>query len=123
KISQLDVLTALEPNYKALGDVRQVSRAGFSPEFIRSLMERYALCARPFKEMCRVAANLNVKNVMYTPTQGEYVEKDASLWEAIHQFVIGRHQSLLVTHEGEIVGILRLTDVFKHTFQTMKTLD
>jgi len=49
---------------------------------------------------------------MYTPTEGEYVAEDATLDRAIHQLVIGRHQSLLVTHEDRIVGILRLTDVF-----------
>ena len=34
--------------------------------------------------------------------------------------VVGHHQSLIVTKEGEIVGILRLTDVFKSAFQTMQ---
>jgi predicted transcriptional regulator len=34
--------------------------------------------------------------------------------------VMGNHQSLLVTREGEIVGILRPTDVFKEVFQTME---
>ena len=33
--------------------------------------------------------------------------------EAIHQLVMGRHQSLLVTKGKDIVGILRLTDVFR----------
>ena len=35
--------------------------------------------------------------------------------------VMGRHQSLLVTRDEEIVGILRLTDVFKEVFQTMES--
>jgi len=34
--------------------------------------------------------------------------------------VMGHHQSLLVTREGEIVGVLILTDVFKEVFQTME---
>ena len=33
---------------------------------------------------------------MYTPAEGEFVSQDASLDEAIHQFVLGKHQSLLV---------------------------
>jgi len=40
--------------------------------------------------------------------------------EAIHQLVLGHHQSLLVTgKDGDIVGILRLTDVFSTISQSM----
>jgi signal-transduction protein with cAMP-binding, CBS, and nucleotidyltransferase domain len=70
--------------------------------------------------MCRTAANLKVKEFMYSPTEGEYVEADASLCEAIHILLMGQHQKLLVTRDGEIVGVLRLTDVFKEVFQTME---
>jgi len=34
---------------------------------------------------------------------------------------MGARQSLLVTREEEIVGILRLTDVFGEVFQIMKS--
>lgn len=120
KISQLDVLRALEPKYKGMGDMRHLSRTGFSLDFIKSMMEKYALCEIPFTEMCRNAANLKVKDYMYTPEEGEYVEADAALCEAIHILVMGQHQKLLVTRDGEIIGILRLTDVFKEVFQTME---
>jgi len=121
KISQLDVLRALEPKYKGMGDMRHLSRTGFSLDFIKSMMEKYALCEVPFTQMCREAANLKVKDYMYRPEEGEYVEGDASLCEAIHILVMGQHQKLLVTRDGEIVGILRLTDVFKEVFQTMES--
>jgi CBS domain-containing protein len=58
---------------------------------------------------------------MYTPTEGEYVSEDATLAVAIHQLVVGHHQSLLVTRGDQIVGILRLTDVFAAIFHKMKT--
>jgi hypothetical protein len=32
------------------------------------------------------------------------------LGEAIHQLVLGHHQSLLVTKDNRVVGVLRLTD-------------
>ena len=70
--------------------------------------------------MCTKAANIKVKDFMHTPTEGEYVEEKTSLCDAIHQFVMGHHQSLLVTRDGVIVGILRLTDVFKEVFQMIK---
>jgi predicted transcriptional regulator len=104
-----------------MGDPGALSRTGFSPQFLKSMLEQYALWDKPIEVICGKAANLTVKDFMYTPTEGEYVKENAYLGEAIHQLVMGHHQSLLVTREEEIVGILRLTDVFKHIFQTMKT--
>jgi len=34
--------------------------------------------------------------------------------------IMGHHQSLLITSKGEIVGILRLTDVFDEVGKRMK---
>jgi CBS domain-containing protein len=121
KISQLDVLRALEPKYMDMGDQGVLSRAGFSPQFLKSMLERYSLFDMPLRDMCSKAAKVPVTDFMYTPTEGEYIDETASLGEAVHQLVMGRHQSLLVTKEKDIVGILRLTDVFKYIFQTMKT--
>ena len=50
---------------------------------------------------------------MYTPEAGEYILDDFPISMAFHRLVIGSHHSLLVTNrDGQIVGILRLTDVF-----------
>ena len=35
-----------------------------------------------------------------------------SLDKALHQLITGRYQSLLVTRDGTIFGILRLTDIY-----------
>ena len=123
KISQLDVLRALEPKYKKMGERGPLSRAGFSSQFLKSLLETYSLLDKPLDFVCGRAAKLKVKDFMYTPTEGEYIEVSAPLGQAIHQLVMGHHQSLLVTKGEDIVGVLRLTDVFKHIFQTMKTCE
>jgi CBS-domain-containing membrane protein len=121
KVSQLDALRALEPKYVDMGDMRHISRTGLSVNFIKSIMEKYSLCEVSFTEMCRRAGNLKVTNFMYSPTEGEYIEADATLCEAIHMLVMGNHQSLLVTKDDKVMGILRLTDVFNKIFHTMKT--
>jgi predicted transcriptional regulator len=121
KINKFDVLVALEPKYQEMGDMRALSRAGFSPQFLKSMMEKFHLCDKSFSAMCTKAANIRVKDFMYTPSEGQYVEAEVSLCEAIHQFVMGHHQSLFVMREGEIAGILRLTDVFKEVFQMIKS--
>jgi predicted transcriptional regulator len=122
KISQLDVLKALEPKYRDMGDFSAISRAGISVEFIKSIMSRYDLYQRPFTEMCMTASESRVKDIMYTPGSDEYVEENDTLGNAIHHLIMGHHQSLLVTRDKDIVGILRLTDVFNEVFQCMDSI-
>ena len=57
---------------------------------------------------------------MQATSEGEYVDEETSLDMAIHQLLLGDHLSLLATRKSEIVGILRLTDVFAAVFHTMK---
>ena len=49
--------------------------------------------------------------------EGEIVEEETSLNEAIHMLVVGQLQSLLVMREGDVSGILRLTDVVDEVFK------
>lgn len=121
KLSQLDAIRGLESGYRKIGDLRGVEHTGFSPELFRSMMQRYSLWQQPLDDICRRAPHIKVKDIMHTPTEGEYVDEEATLDQAIHQLVIGRHQSLLVTKGDDIVGILRLTDVFAELCTVIKT--
>ena len=120
KISQLDVLKAHEPKYAETVDLESLSRSGFSPDFQKLMLEEYGLWHKPLDHLCENAVQVQVKSIMYTPTEGEYIEETTSLNEAIHQLSIGRHQSLLITRGGNIVGILRLTDIFTEVCKMMK---
>lgn len=113
KLSQLDVLKSLEPRYEGIGDMKGLSRYGVDPEYIRQMIKDYGLWKQPLDDICRKASALIVKDIMQIPTEGEYVAEEATLNEAVHQLIVGQHQSLLVTRDGKIVGVLRLTDVFK----------
>ena len=57
---------------------------------------------------------------MQALSEGEIIEEDASLEMAVMQLVTGHHISLLVTRDKEIIGILRMTDVFAAVYHTMK---
>ena len=123
KVSQLDILRAMEPKYKKMGDPEKLSRAGFSQEFLQSMLEKYELWDDSFVDVCGKAVSLKVKDIMYKPSEGEYVNEDVSLSECIHRLVMGHHQSLLVTRGEDIVGILRLTDVFNEIVEGMKACE
>ena len=121
KISQLDVLRALEPKYNDMMEPGSLSKAGFSNSFLRDMLTQYSLWDQPLADICRKGSKIKVKEFMYAPTEGEYVDEEATLEEALHMLVMGRHHSLLVTRKRKIVGVLRLTDVFNEVFQRMKT--
>lgn len=123
KISQFDVLRSLEPKYEEIGDLKAISRFGWSPAFVKSMLTNYGLWERPLQDICRKAAQKIVKDIMVTYSEGEYVSEDASLDEAIHLLVMGYHQSLLVSRDKEIVGILRLTDVFREVCSSIKACE
>ena len=123
KLSQLDILRSLEPKYKqaASEDSGRMMASGFSQQFLRNMVKQFALWDKPMMDVCRKATKISAKDCMYVPAEGEYVKEDDSLDVAIHQLVMGHHQSLLATgSRGEIVGILRLTDVFKQIVEFMK---
>jgi len=87
---------------------------------MRSMLKDEHLFASPLDDICRKAGEQNVKKHMHTISDGEYIKEEATLDEAIHQLVLGNHQSLLVMRHGSITGILRLTDVFAAVYHTMR---
>ena len=84
-----------------------MSRFGYSLDYVQSFAKT-GLWDKPLRDICRKTDDLVVKDFMHSPQQGEYIREDAGLDEAIHQMLLGRHNSLLVTRGEDIVGILRL---------------
>jgi len=117
KVGPLDILRALEPKYSQFGhsDLAKMglSRFGLSNEFLHSLVENYNLWDESCESLVEKAKKRKVKEIMYSPIEGEYVNEDINVAEAIHQFILGHHQSLLVLKQDKVIGILRLTDIFK----------
>ncbi len=120
KLTQLDSLKALEPKYDAMLDRQRSHQLGFTKAFMRSMLKDEHLFASSLEDICRKSGEQNVKKHMQTISEGEFIKEEATLDEAIHQLVLGHHQSLLVTRQGSISGILRLTDVFAAVYHTMR---
>ena len=120
KIGQLDALKALEPKYCEMVEGQAVSRLGLSAKFIKSMCEQYRLFDKPMDDLCKKAATLKAEDCMDELSENEFIGSDATLDMAIHQLVMGHHQSLLVKEGDSIVGIIRLTDVFVAVFHAMK---
>jgi CBS domain-containing protein len=121
KITQLDILRGLEPNYKYIVDTSQ--RFFFndlSANFLSSMMDMESLWAQPLCGICAKAADIKVKDMMMPLAEGESIDAKAALEGAMHMMVMGHHHSLLVKRDGDIEGILRLTDVFSYINDLIK---
>ena len=121
KLGQIDVLCALEPEEKDAEDIKMLSRFGFSPKFVHAVRTQRRLTAAPLRDLCRKFSVQRVEDYMQAPSEGEFIDEEASLDVAIMQLVTGRnHLSLLVTRKEAIVGVLRMTDVFAAVFHNAK---
>lgn len=123
KLTFTDVISALGPKSGIGDELDTLSRYGFSSKFIHHIYTRRYVSPDLIRNLCEKADEFKVEDFMQTPTKGEYVELDVPLKIAIHQLVIGNHLALLVTKGNDIIGILRLTDVFAAVFHTMKACE
>lgn len=119
KIAYLDVLQGMEPKYAEVEELKYTASA-FTPEFIRAQLKKYNLWQKPLDDICRKAALVRVRAIMQTPGDAEFISEDATLDEAVHQLIIDRRQSLLVTRADEVVGVLRLSDVVERVCGMIK---
>lgn len=115
KLSQIDVIRGLEPGYRNVDKIHEMKHWALSRDTASSILEDLQLWQEPLKDIFSKSDSIHVSDVMHTPHDGEYVSQDASLDEAMHQLVVGQHQSLLIVDAGgqNVIGILRLTDVFR----------
>jgi DNA-binding response OmpR family regulator len=124
KLSQHDIIQALEPQYKEYKAHKKgaLDHLGFGSKFIEAVSLQYSQWDKPLQNLYKKAFEQKVKTFMYKPTEGEYINVSASMDETIHQLIIGKHHSLLVTDGPAIVGVVRLTDVFEFICLRLKTM-
>lgn len=120
KLSQMDFLCALEPRDVNLDQIRKFNQFGFTRKAVALQQEEYLKNSPPILDVYTTAAKLKVTDLMQRPTEGEYVDENTSVDMALHQLTAGSNLSLLVTRGEDIVGVLRLADVFAAVFHAMK---
>jgi len=124
KISQLRALKAIEGDHEFNDEIDEMRKFNFSEAYIAQLRDRFRSRKIIIEEnTLRETAAKKVEEFMQAPTPGEYVSEDCSVDTAIHKLVAGTHLSLLVTRNKEIVGVLRISDVFAAVFHEMATLE
>ena len=117
KLSMFDIIKALEPKYRHFEHPESfsgigLSRFGLNHDFLKSLIGTFSLWDETLEELVRKALIIPVRDIMYSPAECEYVNIDRPISEAVHQFILGSHQSLLVLKGKRVIGVLRLSDIF-----------
>jgi CBS domain-containing protein len=120
RVSHWDVLRAIEPKYRLIGDIGILSHFGWNVAFLKSMVENYGILNKPFEDTCVRSVSLQVGEIM-TPVRQEeilcresqLIEEEAPLGEAIHLFVMGGMETLFVVRDDNVIGVLRRSDVFK----------
>ncbi len=120
KLNTMDALRALEATRDDAQEVNSIQKFGFSPSYVRWLQTRSRVQEAPLAETCAKAARLKAKDFMEYAAEDGFIDEQSSLSEAIPLLILGRHISLLVRRGEEIVGVLRLSDVFAAVFHLMK---
>ena len=120
RLSQMDFLHALEPRDANLDQIRKFKQFGFSRKAVSLQQEEYLKSSPPILDVYSKAAKLKVTEFMQRLTEGEFVDENTSVDNALHQLTSGSNLSLLATRGTDIVGVLRLADVFSAVFNAMK---
>jgi hypothetical protein len=119
KLSPMDLLRGLETNYNRLDAEKTLSRFGLSHVW-KSIQKDYHLWESPFKDLCRKAESVQVKDFIKGPLEGQFVGVADSMTKCFHLFVMNRHDALFVVEKNQIVGLLRFSDVYGAVSAIMK---
>jgi Mg2+/Co2+ transporter CorC len=112
KVTMIDVFRALEPMYTKIE--QQQEKGVLTADFVMDAVKDFNLWIEPMQTICERGGRLTVSDVMYTPEKMEYIEETVTLEKALHLYVMGIHQPLIVKNkDGKVTGVLRFGDVFE----------
>jgi len=124
KLTPMDVIRGLESGYgKMPVDISYSSFASTYQHVMETAQEQATmLWSKPMDDLCKAVQNVKVKDFLRNPTEAQVVNIDDSLSEALHRFVLGRNDSLFVTDNGHLVGVVRFSDVYQGILYQIKNV-
>jgi predicted transcriptional regulator len=114
-VGQTDILQALEPKYNKLLEEEHYKfpmASAFSKSFFKGALSSYSLFSKPMKDICKNAAQQKIKECMQVVRESHLINIKESFEQALNQMIVSRLNRLIVLKDGEIVGVLRRTDVY-----------
>ena len=112
KVTMVDIFQSLEPNYQKFG-TQETDHSTLTNSYVAKIFKEFDLWTESLDSLCEKSVDVKVKDLMHVPVEGEYVEADEELEKAIHRYIMGVHQPLLVRENGKLIGVLRFGDIFE----------
>ena len=117
KVTMIDIFRALEPNYRKVDEKK--SMGVLTQLFVDRAVKDFNLWMEPMQDVCSRGAKKFVGDVMHVPGDADYIRGEDSIELALHKYVMGVHQPLIVKDGDAVTGVLRFGDVFEVTRQAM----
>lgn len=121
KISPSDVLRSMEPGYNKLLNMDASAHVQKFGYLIQSLREEVQHAALPWDRLCQTAKTHTVQDIMRKPAHSQILQIGESLNEAIHRFVLGKHNTIFVTNGHKLVGMLDMPTIYLAIVEKLKT--
>lgn len=117
-LTMTDIFMALEPNYKKL-KTKDLDSDILSNRFVADIFKEFDLWTNPLADLCTKGADIKVADAMHVPTDEEFLNIDENLEYGVHNYIMGNHQPIVIRENGNVVGVLRLSDVFEEFIKRM----
>jgi Mg2+/Co2+ transporter CorC len=122
KLTMIDIFWALEPNYKKVE--KHQKKGVLTAEFVMKAARDFNMWMEPTQTICERGSRLKVADVMHIPEKLEYIKETDILEKALHLYVMGVHQPLIVkNNDNQVTGVLRFGDIFEVIRQSLLTCD
>lgn len=112
KVTMLDVIRAMEPHYHRVLTKRSTHDT-VTHGYLSKVFKEHNLWPELLHSICKTAVDLTAGDIMHTPAPDEYVDEEDSLEVALHRYIVGIRQSLLVRKGKEITGLICFADMFE----------
>jgi CBS domain containing-hemolysin-like protein len=118
KLTMSDIFLALEPSYKKIE--KQQKKGFLTAEFVMKAARDFKIWMEPTQTICERGSRLKVSDVMHLPEKIEYIKETDILEKALHLYVMGVHQPLIVKNNvNQVTGVLRFGDIFEAIRQSL----
>jgi predicted transcriptional regulator len=115
KVTMIDIFRALEPNYNKI-NVDEIIAGGkgeLTEDMITAATKDFDFWVAPSKTICERGQARKVSEIMHDPKAREYIMEEESIEKALHLYVLGAHQPLIVKKGETVTGMLRFGDIFE----------
>lgn len=114
KVTMSGIFRVLEPKYNKI-NIDAIIEAGRG-RLTREMFATYRdldLWVEPSKTICERSGSSLVSEAVHIPEDNEYIQEQESIERALHLYVLGAEQPLIVKDGDKVTGMLRFGDVFE----------